>query len=286
MDGLRMMKSSGSPKVYAKSVTVFVMNVIKECIAYSRERICSLLFPPRCPVCDEILSPEDEEKGIHIHCECKLFPVEGAVCMHCGRPLGQFIPNEERKLIKPVFESVYSREYCHECLRKDWCITQGKALYLYKGAIKTTMYRFKYSNKREYACFFAKRAAEKYGEWMKKAEMIIPVPMYKGKEKQRGYNQANILAEEISKLIDVPIDKKIVKRIKNTVPQKGLNDVERQNNLKKAFHIEKSIVKYNCVLIIDDIFTTGSTTEAVAKELKKRGVSHIYVFSICIGGDT
>ena len=121
---------------------------------------------------------------------------------------------------------------------------------------------------------------------MKKAEVIIPVPMYKGKEKQRGYNQANILAEEISKLIGVPIDKKIVKRIKNTVPQKGLNDVERQNNLKKAFHIEKSIVKYNCVLIIDDIFTTGSTAEAVAKELKKRGVSHIYVFSICIGGDT
>jgi hypothetical protein len=61
---------------------------IKAFMRYGRERMCSLLFPQRCPVCDELLEPEEVKKGIHSVCESKLFPILGAVCMHCGRPIG------------------------------------------------------------------------------------------------------------------------------------------------------------------------------------------------------
>lgn len=293
MDGQRMTKNSSCMQSNFEKM-------IKKIIAYGREWIYSLLYPMRCPVCDDLLSPEELKKGIHFECENKFYPVKGAVCMHCGRPLGQFSSHEQSKKIDQFFEIESSREFCGECNRKGYImsnrhggsgaqnvsnIIQGKALYVYKGAIKQSMYRFKYSNKREYAKFFARQAVYRYGDWIK-ADVLIPVPMYSLKQKQRGYNQAEVFAEELSRLIGVPVDKDLVRRVKNTVPQKGLNEKERENNLKKAFQKGKSIVKYSCVLIIDDIFTTGSTAEAVAKELKKQGVCHIYYLSICIGGDT
>ena len=120
--------------------------------------------------------------------------------MHCGRPLGQRNPKKKNLIL----ETESTREYCHECLRKHYhrssYITQAKSLYLYTGAIKQTMYRFKYSNKREYAEFFAKEAIKHHATWLKHVgvEAIIPVPMHKSKQKKRGYNQAEVFAKELS----------------------------------------------------------------------------------------
>ena len=260
------------------------MMKIKKWFEDGREIILSLLFPPRCLVCDEILTPEEKEKGIHLVCESKLYPIKGAVCMHCGRPFGQEkSPNESVK------------EYCAECYRKGYvqkidhrktsAITQGKSLYLYKGAIKKSLYRLKYANKREYAAFFAKQAVETYSEWLKGIEVIVPVPMYQKKQKQRGYNQAEVFAMELSKRTGIPVDKQCIRRVKNTIPQKGLSDIDRKNNMENAFQRGKNIVKYSHILLVDDIYTTGYTAEAVARELKKQGVCQIYLLSIGIGGD-
>jgi len=289
------------------------MMKIKKWFVDGREIILSLLFPPRCLVCDEILTPEEKEKGIHLVCESKLYPVKGAVCMHCGRPFGQnqsLYKRQYHKEIDPAstqfrcesmpgklsmnayldVESV--QEYCRECHRKgyvrvhsDSAIVQGKALYLYKGAIKQSMYRFKYANKREYAKFLAKQAVETYGDWFQRIEVIVPVPMYSKKQKVRGYNQAEIFARELSKYTGIPVDKHCVYRVKNTIPQKGLSDIERKNNLENAFQRGKSIVQYSHILIVDDIYTTGYTAEAVARELRKKGGCQIHLFSICIGGN-
>ena len=72
-------------------------------------------------------------------------------------------------------------------------------------------------------------------------------------------------------------------RVKDTKAQKTLNPNERKNNLKNAFQIGKSIVQYSHILVVDDIYTTGSTAQAVAEELIKQGVGHVYFMSICIG---
>lgn len=259
----------------------------------------ALLFPPRCVVCDEILAPEEIKKGIHPACENKLYPVTGAVCMHCGRPLGH-IKSPKRSLPSTKKESIENnlpdhlkiesvREYCEECHRKGYVkhsnIIQGNALYLYKGAVKNSMYRLKYANKREYAEYFAEKAVQNYGGRIKnqQLEAIISVPMYEKKQKKRGYNQAETFAAALSLRIGIPVDEKYVKRIKDTTPQKELTGKERKNNLENAFQIQKNIVKYNKVLIVDDIYTTGCTAEAVAKELKKNGTSEVYLLTICIG---
>ena len=249
-----------------------MMNKYTKYLGMCRELLSSLLFPVRCPVCDEILEPEENEKGIHSACENKLYPIQGSVCMHCGRPIGNINP-----------------EYCYDCIQKSYhkksYITQAKSLYLYKGAAKNVMYRFKYSNKREYAVFFAKKALKDYGEWMNKkgVQVIIPVPMYKKKQQKRGYNQAESFAGALSRVSGISMNRKAVIRKKNTAPQKGLGEIERKNNLKSAFHCEKNVVQYECVMLVDDIYTTGSTAEAVARELIKQGARRVYLMTICIG---
>ncbi len=266
-----------------KSNKIFDLFSLKQILHKGRELISSLLFPPRCVVCDELLTPEEAEAGIHNICKKQLQLVKTPTCMQCGRPITEV-----------------HREYCYECKKIEHKfsgkprqgevqrpIIQGKALYLYEGAVKTAMYRFKYSNKREYAMFFARETKKIYGDWLKRidVQVIVPVPMYLPKQKRRGYNQAESFAEELSFLTGIPVDKNLIKRVKDTTPQKELNPLERKNNLKNAFQKGKSIVQYTKVLIVDDIYTTGSTVWAVAEEMKKTGIVQVYTLSLCIGGD-
>ena len=250
-------------------------NKFKIILRICREHFSSLFFPRRCLVCDEILEPEEQEYGIHSACKSKLHPIKGAVCMHCGRPFGDINP----------------REFCYECVKKGYDkrsnIVQIKSLFRYKGVIKNAMYRFKYSNKREYASYFAQVAVQEYGAWFRQigVDVIVPVPMYPKKQRKRGYNQAACFAKELSHLLDVPTDTNLVKRIVDTTPQKNLDAKERKNNLKNAFQIIKYVVQYRCVLVVDDIYTTGSTAEAVAHELIKQGTRRVYLLTICTGGD-
>ena len=260
-------------------------NKFKKYLELCRELLSSLLFPRRCPVCDDLLSPEESKNGIHVACKSRLYPILGAVCMHCGRPLGDENSNDEESKYQNV------REYCYDCMAKGYHrrsnITQAKALYRYKGAIKTSMYRFKYSNKREYAVFFAQEAAALYGQWIrqKAVDVIIPVPMYQKKQKRRGYNQAETFAKELSKQIGIPMRRDMIQRVIDTAPQKELGALQRKNNLKKAFHTGKNVVQYSCAMVVDDIYTTGSTAEAVAQELIKQGTHRVCLLTICIGGD-
>lgn len=234
-------------------------------------RILDWLYPIRCPVCDEILNNTDT--GVHKQCRDRLELVKGPVCMHCGRPV--------------VSDRV---EYCFDCDKKrksadGFVFYQGRSLWIYQGAIKKTMYRFKYSNKREYADYFADVATEKLKDWMldNEVEAIVPVPMYKKKQKKRGYNQAEVFAKALSDKMSIPIWKNDIVRVRDTTPMKQLDDVERKNNLKNAFQMRKNIVKYNHVLIVDDIYTTGSTADEVSRVLREAGVHKIMVLSICIG---
>lgn len=196
--------------------------------------------------------------------------------MHCGRPFGDDNP---------------FKEYCYDCINKGYAkesfIAQGKSLYLYKRTAKQMMYRFKYSNKQEYATFFAKQAMKQYAFWIKERgiDVIVPVPMYRGKQRHRGYNQAECFAKQLSLYSGIPVDLGLVYRVQDTAPQKGLDAAARRNNLKKAFQKGKFVVQYNCAMVVDDIYTTGSTAEAVARELKNIGICQVYLLTICIGED-
>ena len=151
------------------------------------------------------------------------------------------------------------------------------------------MYRFKYSNRREYASFLAQEAVSLLGDWIVGCgvEAVVPVPLYKGKQKRRGYNQAGLFAGKLAKMLRLSYEPAALVRMRDTTPQKVLDDKERKNNLKSAFQAADFVVKYNCILLVDDIYTTGATAEAAAKALRAAGVKEVYVFAVCIGmGDT
>lgn len=151
--------------------------------------------------------------------------------------------------------------------------------------MKQSIYQFKYGNKREYADFYVDKIVEQHGEWIisRKPQVFIPVPLYKLKKRQRGFNQAEILANKLSKAFHIPVESNLVVRCKKTIPQKELSEKERKNNMKNAFKITQSEVKLKRVMLVDDIYTTGSTIDEVAKILKKSGVEEVYFIVVCVG---
>ena len=275
---------------------------IYQMIKDMEDRIFSLIYPKRCPICDKILNPEEQE--IHSSCKKNIYYVSNPSCMRCGRPVENasyelcypchsdkdFIQtysnqkhNSQERFV-PSFSYIRQNQYRRK--QQEELDFHGKAVFLYKGSIKISLYRFKYSNKREYAKFFAKEAVRLYGMWIRQngIELIVPIPMHKKKQRKRGYNQAESFARELSILTRIPIDTHLLERIKDTIPQKNLNKQERKNNLKNAFQTTKSIVQYTQrILIVDDIYTTGSTMQAVTACLKEAGAEKIFILSIAIG---
>ena len=111
----------------------------------------------------------------------------------------------------------------------------------------------------------------------------MPVPIHRSKKNSRGYNQAQVIAAGLGRLLQIPVDDRLIRRVRRTKPMKDLSAAERQNNLKKAFKICRNDVKLNTIIIVDDIYTTGSTIDAMSYELRRAGVKHIYYVALAIG---
>lgn len=146
-------------------------------------------------------------------------------CYHCGSPLADT-----------------ETEYCQNCRKHRSFVAEGRSLFVYRGAVQKSMYRFKYANRRRYARFLAEEAMQRWENWMreKRIEAIVPVPMYSKKERYRGYNQAALFGRALSEKMDIPCIPRLMIRVKDTRPQKELNGRERENNVKNAFQRDVS----------------------------------------------
>ncbi len=230
-----------------------------------REGVISILYPRRCPVCDDIVG---RGKGL-IHSECrKIIKTAGNItCMKCGKPIGN--PD---------------KEYCPDCERVRHYFDRGFGIFKYRS-VSGSIYRFKYSGRREYADFYAEAAGEYLGDAIKSmhADAIIPVPMFKNKQRKRGYNQAEEFALALGKEFDIPVRNDIAIRVRDTVPMKLLDVSQRRTNLKKAFNIYKNDVEFKCIILVDDIYTTGSTIDELAREFRRHGVKRIFFVTLAIG---
>ena len=111
----------------------------------------------------------------------------------------------------------------------------------------------------------------------------MPVPIHPSRKRRRGYNQAELIARELSGLSGIPVNTALMERIKKTRPLKNLSHEERQNNLKRAFKIRQNDVKLNTIVIIDDIYTTGSTIDSMARVLHGAGITEVYFVALTIG---
>lgn len=229
------------------------------------DRIINLVYPRRCPVCDEPVPAADNL--ICEECRPKLRYIEGARCRKCGKRL-----TDETRI------------YCGDCEHRVHIFDYGYALYSYRE-MHDSIYRFKSKGRCEYARFYAGDICRHLKDEIDTmgAQALIPVPLHASRERERGYNQSELLAKEMSRLLGIPVRSDIVKRVQKTVPQKELDELGRQNNLKKAFFIGTDVVKLKKVIVVDDVYTTGSTVDAVARELKEHGVGKVYFITLCIG---
>lgn len=226
--------------------------------------ILQLLFPLRCPVCDGIVRQAGEK--ICVECLGRLKLLTPPWCMKCGKKLAG------------------EGEYCADCRRREHFFLRGRGLYEYES-IALSIYRFKYGGRREYADYFGEQMAEYLGDFIRSVEPdgLIPIPLHRKRRSQRGYNQAELLARALGDRLNIPVYGDYLVRQKNTAPLKYENPEERQNNLKKAFNIPQNDVKLKRVIVVDDIYTTGSTMDEAARVLKGAGVREIYFVTLACG---
>ncbi|MCK5087544.1 MAG: ComF family protein, partial [Melioribacteraceae bacterium] len=112
-------------------------------------------------------------------------------------------------------------------------------------------------------------------------DLVTAVPLHKKKLLRRGFNQAEILARNVAKKLELPYEHQIIRKIKDTTSQSYLDKEERFKNVAGIFSCEsKKSLKEKSVLLIDDIFTTGATTNACSLTLKKSGVAKVTVFTL------
>lgn len=228
----------------------------------------NILYPRRCPVCDEPVSP----RGSLICNSCKdIIPLlESPLCFKCGRKL---------------FDS--SQEYCELCLKQPPSFDRGFSLWEYgKLPVRQSIARFKYKGRREYSLYYADCLFRAFPFLFSKKAVsaIIPIPIHKKRQNSRGYNQAELLASLLSQKSDIPLILDLLIRTKNTKPQNKLTSTDRKKNLQDAFSINPSSSSFSThlhsVLLIDDIYTTGNTTNICSSLLKEIGVSHVYVLCL------
>lgn len=229
-------------------------------------KLLDLLYPPSCPLCGDVL-----KEGMHGFCDAcrgKVDRVKTPVCEICGKEIAK-----ARYVL------------CEDCARRPKHFVKGFPAFNYVPPMNEGIYRFKYHFERCHASVFAGEIVKTHGKEILSIspEVLIPVPIHKKKLRKRGYNQAEILAGELSRLLGIPVDASVLIRGKNTVPQKKLSPEERKNNLKTAFLSTQNRVNYRSVLLVDDIYTTGATIEACTERLLEAGVSEVYYTSICIG---
>ena len=239
-----------------------------------------LLLPRRCAICGRLSA------GICGECRKKLPYIRGAVCFCCGRPLAD--PDAE---------------YCPACRTQRHAYTQGRALYLYTDAVRESLHAVKYHNKREYLEYYAQEIAEHLEEAVKtwQPQVMIPIPMHPSARRKRGYNQAEILAKELGGILGIQVRCDVLKKVRKTSSQKELDYRARQSNLKGAFAAAKKYthsgrregglqeipcgakryLPWERVLLVDDIYTTGSTVHEAAAVLKNAGVKCVYFVAIC-----
>lgn len=227
-----------------------------------------LFFPPRCPICDGVLKKQEK---VCTKCKKELKWVREPSCFRCGKPV-----------------ATREQEYCRDCRSQSFHYVRGYPLWLYEGAAKRSMAAFKYKGRQEYAGFYGEALMERYGKELRRLgfDTIIPVPVHKEKQRLRGYNQAELLAREIGKALKLPVEAEALLRVRSTKPQKGLNQKERQKNLERAFQCNPRHGKdkpLGRVLLVDDIYTTGSTIEACTRALLQAGAKEVYFITLCIG---
>ena len=230
--------------------------------------LVKILYPGRCSICDDII---EDSGGICSSCRQYISYVSEPSCRKCGKEIDDA-----------------EEEYCLDCRRMPKSFVQGFPLFNYISPVKESLSRLKYEMRQEYAEFYGRQLAERFaGEYRAAAcDVLVPVPVSRKRLRKRGYNQAELIAVELGKRIRLPVDSGLLCRGIDTLPQKKLDNEDRMKNLMKAFAVVDGVKVPRRILIVDDIYTTGSTVEACSRVLIQAGAEAVYYTSAAIGSSS
>ena len=185
-----------------------------------------------------------------------------AICQNCGRKVSSAV------------------EYCERCSDYKRYVDLSRSLFIYSGSTRELIKRLKYDGDGYIADGFSDSLAKKAVAEIPAFDIITCVPMTKAKQKKRGYNQSELLAEKVAKRLCVDF-KILLEKTCETASQVGLKTEERIKNLDGTFSvIDNSEISGKSVLIVDDVMTTGATSECMAKTLKKAGATKVYLLTV------
>ncbi len=223
--------------------------------------ITSLLYPPVCAICRANI-----RGGQHLcdQCETKAVRIVAPFCQTCSEP----------------FDGAITGAFtCANCAHRTIHFDAAVAAYRSRGIVREIVHDFKYGRQIHlrhlvarwlYAALDDERLREH------RFDIIVPVPLHPTRERERGFNQASLLAESLSAQISTP-SKPVLERIRYTTTQTALDRAERMENLHNAFRLRKNAdVRGLRVLLIDDVLTTGSTLSECARVLKRAGATSVH----------
>lgn len=223
--------------------------------------LADLLFPPRCVACDAW--------GCYFcdSCAQQVDPVPLPICPTCGRP--QHTTTQRCSLCRQV-ENPPSM--------------LARAAVLFTHPLRSAVHSLKYENCPELASPLARYlvAAYQRAPWPElhpSIDWVVPVPLHPQRLQERGYNQSQLLAEAFSCKVGLPMQHALLARTRCTTTQVGLNARERQQNVANAFYAAPA-VRTKCILLVDDVFTTGATLSACAEALLAAGANRVY--ALCL----
>ena len=223
-------------------------------------RLGNILYPPRCLICDGIGT---RDQDICEPCERSLPWIKKA-CFQCALPLA---------------DDASSNLLCGRCLKKRPFFDDSMSLFSYEKEVVGLTHQLKYHDKLAVARLFGGWLGDEAVKKFDKPDCLLPVPLYKKRLKQRGFNQAIEISRALKKTWSIPIETYLVKRVRETQSQTGLDAKQRRRNVRGAFEVRAKI-EHKHVMIIDDVVTTGSTVNELARLLKRNGVTKVSVCSI------
>jgi ComF family protein len=214
-------------------------------------------------LCDE---PVEAEMPICVACETDL-PWLGDHCVTCALPLAAAgLTCGECQLEPPAFEEVVV----------PW---------LYGFPVDSLITRFKHNAKWPFGHLLADVLGQylqhRFDEGLPRPDALLPVPLARKRLRQRGFNQAAMLARWLNKSLDLPIEETVLSRIKDTDAQQDLDAKSRKRNLRKAFDLMPDAqVKGRHLALVDDVLTTGATAQALARLLMEAGAARVDVYCL------
>lgn len=216
------------------------------------ERMMDVLFPPACPWCGQLLGPG----GGHTACESKLPRVENPICTLCGRGTDRCDCGARRSDVRRVVSPFY-----------------------YEGGVEDAIKRLKYGRAAYVAAAFGEEMARTVVQRLcgVPLSLVVPVPMERAKQRERGYNQAALLAKETAKRLNLPCDEKALHLSGKKQEQHTLGREARAANVFGVYDVlHPERVRGQTILLVDDISTTGATIKECAKMLMLSGAAAVY----------